>query len=185
MVSNPCTEERELQGLIEKAPWILYPDWTPLSHNQRLATTRANFQSWYLANYGKEIITSTIDNPNKRPDFVMFNHEGRFEVIEIKRPQHALTDEEFGRAFEYLTAMRTFSVQTAESPDIVPETRLTVVCDHLNLSDMQQNTIRTDSDVIHKSWVKLLDATCRSHDDFLKQVREMQGDLPTLSVDED
>ena len=73
----------------------------------------SNFQSWYLAKYGEEIVTSAIDNPSKQPDFVMLNHEGRLEVIEIKRPQHALADEEFDRAFGYLTAVREFISETA------------------------------------------------------------------------
>ena len=47
LISNRDTMERQLQQLIEGAPWILYPDWTPLSFNQSLATTRRNFESWY------------------------------------------------------------------------------------------------------------------------------------------
>ena len=113
LVSSPLTVESQMQKLIETAPWVLYPDWTPLSFNQARASTRMNFQSWYLANYNKEIVTSAIDNPKKQPDFVMLNHEGRLEVIEIKRPQHALEDGEFDRAFGYLTAVRKFISGTA------------------------------------------------------------------------
>ena len=45
LISNPSTVERQLQKLIETAPWILHPDWTPLSFNQSLASTRKNFHS--------------------------------------------------------------------------------------------------------------------------------------------
>ena len=183
LVSSPSTVEGQLQKLIETAPWILYPDWTPLSFNQSLASTRTNFQSWYLANYDEEIFISAIDNPNKQPDFVMLNHEGRLEVIEIKRPQHALTDEEFDRAFGYLTAVRKFISDTAVVRAFFPEARLTIACDSLNLDALRENSIRTDSDISHKTWHDLLESTSRSHEDFLKVVGEMQGELPELSAD--
>ncbi len=183
LVSNPLTVERELQRLIETAPWILYPDWTPLSFNQSLASTRLNFQNWYLANYGEEIVTSAIDNPSKQPDFVMLNHAGRLEVIEIKRPLYALTDEEFDRAFGYLTAVRKFISETPTVRDSFPIAQLTIVCDLLNLDALRENSIRTDSDISHRTWHDILESTSRSHEDFLKVVGEMQGELPKLSAE--
>ena len=183
LVSNPSTIEGQLQRLIETAPWILYPDWTPLSFNQSLASTRANFQSWYMANYGEHIVTSSIDNPNKQPDFVMLNHEGRLEIIEIKRPQHALADDEFDRAFGYLTAVRKFIIDTAVVRASFPEARLTIVCDSLNLDALRENAIRTDTDISHKTWHDLLESTSRSHEDFLKVVGVMQGELPELATE--
>ena len=181
-VSSPSTIEPQLQLLIETAPWILYPDWTPLSFNLSLDSTRTSFQSWYAANYGKDIVTSAIAYPNKRPDFVMLNHEGRLEVIEIKRPQHALEDEEFDRAFRYLTAVRKFISDTATVKASFPEARLTIVCDSLKLDALRENTIRTDSDISHKTWHDLLESTSRSHEDFLKVVGKLQGELPELSA---
>ena len=185
LVSEPSAHERQLQRLVEKAPWILYPDWTPLSFNQTLASTRLNFESWYSASYQEEISTSAIDDPTKQPDFVMLNHIGSLEVIEIKRPQHALTDAEFDRAFGYLVAVRNFIDNTTEVKMAFPNAKLTIVCDSLNLSDLQKNTIRTDTDVSHKTWHDLLQATDRSHEDFLTVVRVMQGELPELSVEEE
>ena len=182
LVSSPSTIEPQLQLLIETAPWILYPDWTPLSFNLSLDSTRTSFQSWYAANYGKDIVTSAIAYPNKRPDFVMLNHEGRLEVIEIKRPQHALEDEEFDRAFRYLTAVRKFISDTATVKASFPEARLTIVCDSLKLDALRENTIRTDSDISHKTWHDLLESTSRSHEDFLKVVGKLQGELPELSA---
>ncbi|MCY3801690.1 MAG: ATP-binding protein [Chloroflexi bacterium] len=185
LVSAQSTVEKQLQKLLERAPWILYPDWTPLSFNQSLARTRESFESWYQAKYGHEIVTSAIANPRKQPDFVMLNHEGRLEVIEIKRPQHSLTDGEFGRAFGYLTAVRDFIDETTEVRTLFRKAQLTIVCDSLNLDAMGQNTIRTDDEVSHKTWFDLLQSTSRSHEDFLKVVREMQGELPKLPVEQE
>ena len=184
-MSNPSTIERQLQKLIETAPWILHPDWTPLSFNQSLASTRSNFESWYVAEYGGTIITSTIDNPKKQPDFVMLNHEGRLEVVEIKRPQHSLLDEEFDRAFGYLTAVRQFITETAVVRASFPAAQLTIVCDSLSVDALRANNIRTDPDIAHKTWHDLLESTSRRHEDFLTVVGEMQGQLPELSTEEE
>ena len=185
LVSSPSTVESQLQKLIETAPWILYPDWTPLSFNQSLARTRENFESWCRAKFGREIVTSAIRNPSKQPDFVMLNHEGRLEVIEIKRPQYSPTNEEFDRAFGYLTAVRDFISETDEVRALFSEAKLTIVCDSLSLDALRQNIIRTDADISHKTWHDLLQSTSRSHEDFLKVVREMQGELPELPVEKE
>lgn len=185
LISNPATVESQLQELIEKSPWIIYADWTPLSFNRSLASTRSNFESWYYANYGREVITSAIAHPRKEPDFVMLNNRGSLEVIEIKRPQHSLTDAEFGRAFDYLEAVRTFINESSSVRELFPEAKLTIVCDSLKLSAMQRNTIRTDPSIIHKIWHDVLQSTSQSHEDFLRVVKEMQGELPELSVEEE
>lgn len=185
LISNPKTVERELQQLIEKAPWIIYPDWTPLSFNQSLASTRSNFESWYHANYQQEISTSAIENPNKQPDFVLLNHLGWLEIIEIKRPQYALTDEEFNRAFNYLGAIKKFTDDTDEVRSLFPDVKLTIVCDDLNLSPALDSLIESNSAISRRTWHDLLQTTSRSHEDFLAVVKKMQGELPKLTTGEE
>ena len=183
LISNPSTVESQLQKLIETAPWILHPDWTPLSFNQSLASTRKNFHSWYRAKRGKEIITSTIESPSKQPDFVMLNHEGRLEVLEIKRPQYPLTDDEFDRAFGYLTALREFISETDAVRASFPIAQLTIICDKLNVDALRANNIRTDQEISHRTWHSLLESTTLRHENFLRVVGEMQGELPELSAE--
>ena len=182
LISDPSSDEPQLQKLVENAPWMLFPDWTPLSFNQTLASTRSNFESWYLANRGREISTSTINNPSKRPDFVMLNHGVRLEVVEIKRPRHSLTNQEFSRAFGYLSAMREFVDSSPAVRESFTNVRLTIVCDLLNIGDIERNVIRTDQNVIHRTWHDLLESTSRSHQDFLNEVDSMRGELPPLTV---
>lgn len=185
LVSNPSTVERQLQKLIETAPWLLHHDWTPLSYNQSLASTRRNFESWYLANYGKEIVTSVIDNPSKQPDFVLLNHEGRFELVEIKRPQHAITDEEFDRAFGYLVAARKFIGETHTVRELFPKATLTIICDEQRLDELRENSLHTDPDISRRNWHSLLESATRRHEDFLNVVRARQGELPDVSMEDE
>ncbi len=181
LVSKPATLERELQRLLENAPWILHPDWTPLSLNQSLATTRRSFQTWYGATYNQDVVTSSIEDSKKQPDFVMLNHHGSLEVLELKRPQHALTNDEFDRAFGYLTALREFIAKTETVRSSFPRVQLTIVCDESRVDALRDNTIRTDDDITMTTWINVLESTNRRHEHFLQVVREMQGELPTLS----
>ena len=185
LISDSDTNERQLQSLVEGAQWILYPDWTPLSQNQRLSTTRTNFENWYLSNYGVEIVTSTIGNPRKQPDFVMLNHEGRIEVVEIKRPLYALPDEEFRRAVGYLTAVRGFIDETAEVKKLFADVKLTIVCDDTDLSSFESESLNANESISHKTWHDLLQAATRSHEDFLAEVQVLQGTLPPLSIEDE
>lgn len=182
LATNPSTVENALQQLIERAPWILHPDWTPLSYNKSLSTTRENFQSWYYGQYKKEIVTSAVDDSTKRPDFIMINYEGLLEVVEIKRPHHKLKDDEFNRAFDYFQAVRKFVEETTTSEGVqFSKARLTIVCDGLALGTRTlelKNRMQTDLDLIHKSWIGLLEATTTRHEDFLQKVRELQGRSP-------
>ena len=185
LISERSTSERQLQVLIEGAQWILYPDWTPLSQNQRLTTTRANFETWYRAKYGVDIVTSTIGNPTKQPDFVMLNHEGRIEVVEIKRPQYALPDAEFRRAVDYLTAVTDFIKETDEVKKLFAEVRLTIVCDDLDLSSFEFESLAANERIIHKTWHDLLQAATRSNEDFLAEVQRLQGVIPPLVIEDE
>ena len=184
LVSHSSTDEQQLQKLVERAPWIVYPDWTPLSQNQSLSTTRRTFEAWYQATYSQEIVTSAIDNPSKRPDFVMLNHEGRLEIIEIKRPQHALVDDEYGRAFGYLTVLRKFIGENTEVRERFYEARLTIVCDDLNLGPVQADALSNNERITRKTWFDLLQSTLRSHEDFLEEVKRLQGELPEVPFQE-
>ena len=182
LISDEETDEKELQGLIETAPWILYPDWTPLSHNQSLATTQKNFESWFRKNNkGKEIATSTIGSPNIRPDFVMINHAGRLEIVEIKCPGHALQDKEFDRAHDYLDALRRFIGETDPEENPIRNAKLTIICDRLNLHSWRPEHIDAATDISHRTWFGILDSSSRIHEDFLAVAGRFQGKATDLS----
>jgi len=187
LIGSATTTEPELQSLLESAPWIIYPDWTPLNMNESLATFREAFESWYLREYKVAITTTTIGNPTKRPDFIMLNFEGRLELIEIKRPVHALTDEEYDRAFGYLEAVQRFKEENPTVGEAFPSVRLTLVCDALALDNpIYRRQLADDPRVDKKSWYEVLTRTKREHEDFLRVVRSMQGISVTgASTDEE
>lgn len=183
LIGSASTEEYQLQRLIENAPWILYPDWTPLTSNQPLKSLRDAFETWYQRNKGEEIITTSIDS-NKRPDFLMLNYSGFIEIVEIKRPKHALTDEEYERAFNYRHAVTTFLGENDRLSDVFSKARLTIVCEKLALRPWHVEAIDNDDNIVHKTWETILYDTMQAHQDFLNRVQELQGPLPSLPTHE-
>ena len=181
LVRSGATLEDELQRLVERAPWILYPDWTPLTQNAPLSRLRTAFESWYLKTKGVAVVTTTIGSPRREPDFVMLNYEGRIEIVEIKRPDHALTDEEYSRAFNYLDAVTTFLDANPDLGELFPRVRLTIVCDDLALRNpVNASSIESEERIVRKSWESVLHGTMQAHQDFLERVRVLQGQLPAV-----
>ena len=178
LIESASTSEYQLQRLIESAPWILYPEWTPLTRNQTLESLRHAFQSWYFRNTAQEIVTTSI-NSAKRPDFVMLSYAGCIEILEIKRPGHTLTDDECQRALDYRYTVMDFLSEGEQLTMRFPRVRLTIICDKRNFSNrLYGDTIERNDDITLKTWATILHDTTQAHQDFLSRVRELHGALP-------
>ena len=46
--------------------------------------------------------TTIEGSGSRRPDFLMISVEGRIEIVEIKRPTHAMNADEYGRLYGYV-----------------------------------------------------------------------------------
>ncbi|MFF0121259.1 ATP-binding protein [Micromonospora arida] len=188
LIANGATLERPLQELIEQAPWLLAPEWTPLGMNESLKRVRASFESWYEKVFRKPVVTSAIDNERKEPDFVMLNDAGVLWIVEIKRLEYHLTDEEYQRGFGYLVALTKFLDANKELGDQFPIRRLTFVSDYTDrLSPVSLSSLNSDTRVSHRTWHELLDFTKRAHRDFLERVEASGISLRAdeVSLDED
>lgn len=171
LIADRTTLERPLQELIEQAPWILAPEWTPLGMNESLKRVRASFEVWYFKNHGDEIVTSAIDNERKEPDFVMLNESGTLWIVEIKRLEYHLTNAEYERGTDYLQALNDFLDGNPELGAQFPIRRLTFVVDHINkLGSMAKSSLESDPRINRQTWHGLLDLTKRAHKDFLARV---------------
>ncbi|MDE0412187.1 MAG: ATP-binding protein, partial [Gammaproteobacteria bacterium] len=67
------TEEKILQNLIEDAPWLINPEWAPITSNQSLNTLRKEFEKYYEKKTGTKITLSDFKNSSRKPDFVLSN----------------------------------------------------------------------------------------------------------------
>ena len=115
----------------------------------------------------------------------MLNHEGRIEVVEIKRPLYALPNDEMRRAVGYLTAVTDFINETTEVKQLFTDARLTIVCDRLALDSFETESLTSNERIIHKTWHDLLQAATRTHEDFLAEVQKLQGEIPPLVIEDE
>ena len=166
-------EERHLQELLENAPWLINPQWTVLQANQSFKSMRNAFESWYEEKYGALITTSTIGTAReelKRPDFVMLHVGKNIEIVELKRPGHALTDEEFERIQEYYDRMTVFLDNHPVFKSEFPSPHVMLVCDDLNLGPIHSNAyerLKEHGNLEKKGWRELLHDSKKAHGDFL------------------
>ncbi|AYF75142.1 ATP-binding protein [Nocardia yunnanensis] len=176
LIDDRRSLERPFQELIESAPWLLAPEWTPLGMNESLKRVRASFERWYAQKFGTPLTTSSIGSPKREPDFVLLHDSGELWIVEIKRMDYHLTDEEYNRAVNYLHELDHFLDENPRIGAQFPRRRLTFVVDHIDkLGPASLSSLVSDHRVDRRTWRELLDSTLRAHRDFLERVYAMRG----------
>ncbi|WP_330182415.1 ATP-binding protein [Nocardia sp. NBC_01503] len=176
LIDDRRSLERPLQELIESAPWLLAPEWTPLGMNESLKRVRASFERWYTHKFGTTLLTTAIGSPKREPDFVLLHDSGELWIVEIKRMDYHLTDEEYNRAVNYLYELDRFLDENPRIGAQFPRRRLTFIVDHIDrLGPASLSSLMSDQRVDRRTWRELLDATLRAHRDFLDRVYSMRG----------
>lgn len=171
LIDNPMTLEDPFQQLIENAPWLLAPEWTPIGMNEPLKRVRKSFESWYEGKYGTKVVTSTIDCGRKEPDFVLLHDSGTLWIVEIKRMGYKLTDREFTNAYNYLVALKDFLKSNPEFGDEFLQTKLTFIVESTEkLSPANRRLFETDPEIEDHTWREILNRTEFVHRDFTDAV---------------
>ncbi|WP_217441150.1 ATP-binding protein [Nocardia barduliensis] len=177
LIDDNRSLERPFQELIESAPWLLAPEWTPLGMNESLKRVRASFERWYTQQFGVTLVTTTIGSEKREPDFVLLHDSGELWIVEIKRMDYHLTDEEYNRAINYLYALDTFLNENPRIGTQFPRRRLTFIVDHIDrLRPASLSSLDSDTRIDRRTWRELLDSTLRAHRDFLERVYTMRGE---------
>lgn len=176
---NPKTLEGAFQNLIEEAPWLIDPQWSPISANQTFTTLKAEFEKYYKKQTGEDLVLETFTDSDKRADFVLSNQDNRLEIIEIKRPQHSLTNEEMVRVNRYVDVMKDFlDAQGNEKfRQLFPEFHVTLVCDKIGLDGVHKKAfeaLRKEGQLTHINWSAFLLRTRKTHEDFLNEAERQK-----------
>ncbi|WP_067692635.1 ATP-binding protein [Nocardia jejuensis] len=176
LIDDRRSLERPFQELIERAPWLLAPEWTPLGMNESLKRVRSSFERWYAQKFGTALLTTAIGSERREPDFVLLHDSGELWIVEIKRMDYHLTDEEYNRAVNYLYELDRFLEENPRIGAQFPRRRLTFIVDHIDrLGPASLSSLFSDQRVDRRTWRELLDATLRAHRDFLDRVYSMRG----------
>ena len=170
----PDTLEQALQESLEEAPWLINPQWSPITSNQSLTTLKVEFAKYYKQETGNELVLSGFDNKSKRPDFVMSSQDFGLQIIEIKRPFHSIKNDEWDRIQVYIDVMTRFLDLPGheEFRHIFKRFTVTLVCDEIGLTGAQSKAFtsyQTDRVVEHVTWTTFLRRTQHMHQDFLKE----------------
>lgn len=175
------TAEEELQKLIEAAPWLVNPQWVPVTANRSFKTMKAEFKKYFKEKTGSDINLSDFTASTKRPDFVLFSQDGKLQVIEIKRPKHRITNTEMDRIINYVEQLTAFLADPkhAEFRDIARDFHLTLVADGHNLTGAQK--VSYDSYIEKKmltpiDWAAFLLRTTQTHQEFLDEAEFVRRD---------
>ena len=183
---NEDTQEDSLQKLIEDAPWLVNPEWAPVTTNQTLRTLRVEFGKYYKKKTGRTISLTDFSAPGRRPDFVLTTQEGEIQIIEIKRPGHKLTNNEMDRIVNYYDQMREFIADPAnkEIRKHLSTFHITLVCDDLALSGAQKAAYEgyeNSRGITCINWSSFLAKTRALHQDFLDEAERQRRFIATRS----
>jgi hypothetical protein len=176
---DPTTDEASLQKLIYEAPWLIDPQWSPITANQAFATLKEEFEKFYQAKTGQEIKLNDFSDPAKRPDFVLSNQGTTLQIVEIKRPGHTLQNTEVDRINAYVDIMARFLSDPAHSDfkKYFSDYHVTLVCDGINLTgvhDTAFNALQTDGRLTWLKWRAFLLRTKMAHQAFLDEAERQR-----------
>ncbi len=173
--NDDSTTEPQLQELIEGAPWLINPEWAPVTANQTLNTLRKEFEKYHKETTGKSISLSNFDDTRKKPDFVLLTYGNTVQIVEIKRPGHALTSEEMDRIINYRRSMENFLRDSKNEPFVqfFNAFHITLVCDEINLPSpsAQEEAYEgylSREILTHINWSSFLLRVKQAHNDFLE-----------------
>lgn len=175
----PGTVEQTLQNLIYQAPWLIDPQWSPLTANQSFATLRSEFAKFVKKETGEEVTFGDFEIGAKRADFVLSNQDDVVEMVEIKKPHYKLTNKDMVRLNQYWRLMQRFLEDplNAEYKRRFPHVHITLVCDGQTLSGPELTAYEgliEKKALTHINWRTFLLRTRRAHEEFLKEAERQK-----------
>ena len=177
------SDENALQQLIADAPWLIDPEWAPVTENQTFSSLRREFEKFYESKTGESISLADFQTTGQRPDFVLSSQEGTVQIIEIKKPGHRLSNPEMDRIVTYYDNMEAFLEDPGndEFRKHFRDFHITLVCDSLGLSGSPRgafNGYRDKQKLTHMNWKAFLLRSERVHQDFLNEARRLRDARP-------
>ena len=172
------SEEKDLQEIIERAPWLIHPHWHPISANRPLENFRKSFGEWFREKFDEDVTTTAIGSETKKPDFVLLNFEASIEIVEIKRKSHTLTNKEWKRLEVYIGPLEDFWNENERVRKQFPGgVHATLVCDGFSLGRTERNAMEglEGREALHeRNWHEFLDGAREAQDDFLSERDRMR-----------
>lgn len=179
LIHSDNATEPELQDLIEGAPWLINPQWSLITFNQRLDTFKKSFENFYERRTGQKISLTDFSEGKKRPDFILTNNGSILQIIEIKKPRHDLNNDEWERIQTYIDQMEAFLNDDGNKQfrDIYNDFNITLVCDRQKLSGSHLNSYKAyveKKKLNHITWDSFVGRTKNMHGEFLEEAERQK-----------
>ena len=174
MKDDPNTEESDFQELLTSAPWLIDPQWRPLTSNQQLSTFKKEFEKFYKKETEQEINLTNFSDPTKRPDFIMFDQGSILEIVEIKKPCYTFKNKDMERLNNYFEQFTNFfeNPNHTEYKKFVSSFHITLICDDQNLSGVCKTAYDkhlADKKLTVIDWSSFFMRTTCVHKEFLEE----------------
>jgi len=179
-IHGKSTTEKELQKILEDAPWLIDPRWQVIMANRQLKNFRTAFQSWHKNKYNVEIVTTAdISFRSKRPDFILLHQQSGIKIVEIKSPKHVFVDEDMKRLNNYDDAMEKFWQENPHYEEEFPDKfQIIIIVNKIkfrnSIYQKALTNLQQSGKLIVKNWDKLLSDTKTFHENFLQARDKLQ-----------
>ena len=175
--AKPASDEAELQKILEEAPWLIRPEWTPISENKSLRSVRDSLERFLSSRLKAEVVLSAVAHPTKRPDFVLLGIQGPLQIVEIKKPLHNFDAADFDRLLRYVEAFDEFFADDSNKTALaeVKSYKITLVADGINLNQRDHlafEQLKGQNKLELIKWDVVLDHSKMVHQDFLDGLDE-------------
>ena len=176
---DKTTLESIFQDLVTQAPWLIDPQWSPLTANQSFATLKSEFQKFYKQKTGRDLVLEDFAKANVRADFVLTSQDNVLQIVEIKRPAYAFSHDDMVRMQQYVDLMNEFLDKEThrEFRKLFDEFHITLICDALDLKGVDRQAfqgLKQAGKLTHIDWSTFLLRTRRVHEEFLKEAERQR-----------
>lgn len=176
--------EADLQRMLEEAPWLINPEWSPIASNRGLKAVREAMEKKLTERIGAPVILTARNKENKRPDFVLMKGSGPLLIVEIKKPRHEFNDDDFDRLHNYVVYFEEF-FEDEGNADLLKQANvdgfeISLITDGIgltnDLSKRAYKSLRDDGVLSWLNWQSFLSHTETVHKDFLEMLDKMGGE---------
>ena len=173
------TDESDFQELLTEAPWLINPEWSPITSNQTFGTLKKELVKFHQKRTGHVLVLEPFRKPKKRADFVLSSEDSTLRIVEIKQPGHELKNDEMDRIITYHDLMTEFLNDEGNSDfkKHYPHFEITLVCDKIGLTGAQKTSFQSykkDKILDYINWSGFLLRTSRMHQEFLDEAERQK-----------
>lgn len=183
LIDQKEVDEVDFQELLQRAPWLISPEWSPVTQIQALRTISAEFHR-RVEKFKPESDPLTNAASRKRPDLVLFSQNSCVQIVGIKNHGHTLCNDELDWIVRYRNIMRELIQETSEPNGTSPfnDLHITIVCDGIRLTGAQEiafDSLQDKGVLTHITWADILMRSGRVYEQFLEEAArncELTGD---------